>query len=220
MNQTPLMAAAAAGNIALVDASLERGASRSAAGHYGWSALHWVLREALLRRIDQGWYQFNPQLLVRRDAREGDGEAWQPIFGALNLALTGDFVRMDAYRPLQALAQAAGVAVAELPLLKAERILQAREALQAQQEAMRQREAERQALAAVSQHTAAGRAGPAPWGTPQARAQEIERIRAEIAARQAAGVAEKKEWSAATGRAALPVIRTADRAPTRRDGGA
>ncbi|APR05571.1 ankyrin repeat domain-containing protein [Thauera chlorobenzoica] len=304
MNQTPLMAAAAAGNVALVDALLERGASLSAADHYGWNALHWALREAfrdpayargpfaavyervapstfdvntgerlvrldrhhaeyllfhtlwtlfrsrfttmlrkpnkaafetadileawqhlpaavlrpernkrahlssvlsrnevardyaynrkLFRRIAQGWYQLNPQLLVRRDTREGDGEAWQPVFGALNLPLIGDFVRMDAYRPLQALAQAAGVAVAELPLLKAGRILQAREALQAQEEAMRRREAERQAPAAASQHTAARPVAPAPWGTPRARAQEIERIRAEIAARHAPKPTEKK----------------------------
>lgn len=146
----------------------------------------------LFQRIAQGWYQFNPQLGVRRGTREEDGEAWQPIFGALNLPLIGDFVHMDAYRPLQALAQAAGVAVAELPLLKAGRILQARKALQAQQEAMRRREAEHQAPAAASQHPAARPAEPAPWGTPRARALEIERIRAEIAARHAPKPTEKK----------------------------
>ena len=46
MNQTPLMAAAAAGNIALVEALLERGADREAVDHYGWNALHWAMREA------------------------------------------------------------------------------------------------------------------------------------------------------------------------------
>ena len=46
MNQTPLMAAAAAGNVALAEALLERGAKREAADHYGWNALHWALREA------------------------------------------------------------------------------------------------------------------------------------------------------------------------------
>lgn len=77
----------------------------------------------------------------------------------------------DSRQPVEQLRHVAGLAVAELPLLKAEPILQAREALQAQQEAMRQREAERQALAA-------------------------------------------------TARAALPAVRTADRAPTRRYSGA
>ncbi len=46
MNQTPLMAAAAAGNVPLVEALLERGADREAADHYGGNALHWALREA------------------------------------------------------------------------------------------------------------------------------------------------------------------------------
>ena len=48
MNQTPLMAAAAAGNVALVEALLERGADREAADHYGYNALHWALREAFV----------------------------------------------------------------------------------------------------------------------------------------------------------------------------
>ena len=46
MNQTPLMAAAASGNVALVEALLERGADRNAVDHYGWNALHWSMREA------------------------------------------------------------------------------------------------------------------------------------------------------------------------------
>jgi hypothetical protein len=46
MNQTPLMAAAAAGNTALVEALLERGADREATDHYGCNALHVALREA------------------------------------------------------------------------------------------------------------------------------------------------------------------------------
>ena len=46
MNQTPLMAAAAAGNVALVEALLERGADREAVDHYGCNSLHWALREA------------------------------------------------------------------------------------------------------------------------------------------------------------------------------
>jgi hypothetical protein len=45
MNLTPLMAAAAAGNVALVEALLERGADRDAVDHYGYNALHWALRE-------------------------------------------------------------------------------------------------------------------------------------------------------------------------------
>ena len=46
MNQTPLMAAAASGNLTLVEALLERGADREATDHYGYNALHWAMREA------------------------------------------------------------------------------------------------------------------------------------------------------------------------------
>lgn len=46
MNQTPLMAAAAAGNLPLIDALVERGANLASTDHYGWNALHWALREA------------------------------------------------------------------------------------------------------------------------------------------------------------------------------
>ena len=45
MNQTPLMAAAGAGNVALAEALLERGASRDATDQYGCNALHIALRE-------------------------------------------------------------------------------------------------------------------------------------------------------------------------------
>lgn len=46
MNLTPLMAAASAGNIALVEALLERGADREVTDQFGANALHWAMRHA------------------------------------------------------------------------------------------------------------------------------------------------------------------------------
>jgi hypothetical protein len=46
MNQTPLMAAAAAGNVLLVEALLERGADKQNIDHFGYNALHSAMREA------------------------------------------------------------------------------------------------------------------------------------------------------------------------------
>ncbi|MEO6625130.1 MAG: ankyrin repeat domain-containing protein, partial [Burkholderiaceae bacterium] len=48
MNMTPLMAAAAAGNVPLVEALVERGADREATDHFGHNALHWAMRESFL----------------------------------------------------------------------------------------------------------------------------------------------------------------------------
>ncbi len=46
MNLTPLMAAAAAGNVPLTEALLERGANPQLTDQYGYNALHWAMREA------------------------------------------------------------------------------------------------------------------------------------------------------------------------------
>ncbi len=46
MNQTPLIAAATAGNVALVEALLARGANPEGTDHLGRNALHWALLEA------------------------------------------------------------------------------------------------------------------------------------------------------------------------------
>ena len=303
MNQTPLMAAAAAGNVALVEALLERGADPEATDHYGWNALHWALRESfrdpayargplaavfervapahidvntgerlvridrhhaeyflvqtlwvlfrsrftrplrrflaafeaqaildawqhlpasvlraernkrqhlssvlarnevardyaynrqLFLRVDQGWYQFNPQLSVRRRVRGegaegGEVESWVPVFQALNLLLVAEFARRETWRMVDEYGAAAKLAPCPTPIMFERTVAREEEAERAQAEALRQaEEMRRQAIAAREKAKADAQARPPAWGTPQAKALELERIRREIEARRAA----------------------------------
>lgn len=82
MNQTPLMAAAAAGNIPLVEALLERGADKGAVDHLGRNALHWAMTSAL-RDVDY--------------ARGPFGAVYQLVAPARIDVMTGErLVRIDA----------------------------------------------------------------------------------------------------------------------------
>jgi len=53
MGVTPLMAAAYACNVPLIEALLDRGASREARDHLGRAAMHWVLRRAYSREQEK-----------------------------------------------------------------------------------------------------------------------------------------------------------------------
>lgn len=315
MNQTPLMAAAAAGNLALVEALLERGADPEATDHYGWNALHWALRESfrdpvyargplaavvervaparidfntgerlvrvdrhhaeyflvqtlwvlfrsrftrpqrrflaafetqaildawqhlptsvlragrnkrqhlssvlarnevlrdyaynrqLFRRVEQGWYQFNAQLAVRRRVRGkgvegGEVESWVPVFQALSLPLVAEFARRETLRMVNEYAAAAKLAPCPTPIMLERAVAREEAAERARVEALRQIEEQRRRLVAAREKASAkaparpspwdppqADARPPAWGTPQAKALEIERIRREIEARHAA----------------------------------
>lgn len=251
MNLTPLMAAAAAGNVPLVEALLERGANPEVADHLGRNALHWAMLEAfrdakyakgpfaaiyeriappsvdvmtgerlvridrhlteyflfqtlwvlfknrfrthewndfaafdtstileswqhlpasvlkpernrrqhlsnvlsrneverdyaynrrLFWRIRQGWYQFNPELSVRR--KLGESETWLSVYEALNLKLVKEFAQPPRWDFLDSLLKRAGLEPPGTPIA-AERRMQRQ---LAQREAEEAAERERQLL--------------------------------------------------------------------------
>ena len=55
----------------------------------------YAYNRALFKRVAQGWYQFNPNLLVRR--RQGGEELWTPIYAVLNLPLINEFSPEDGW---------------------------------------------------------------------------------------------------------------------------
>ena len=146
----------------------------------------------LFKRMEQGWYQFNPQLSVRRRVRVegaegGEVETWVPVFQALNLPLVAEFARRETWRMVDEYAAAAKLAPCPTPIMFEHTVAREEEAERARAEALRQaEELRRQAIAAREKAKADAQARPPAWGTPQAKALEIERIRREIEARRAA----------------------------------
>jgi hypothetical protein len=309
MNQTPLIAAAAAGNVALVEALLARGANPEATDHLGRNALHWAMLEAfadkgfargpfaalyelvapaavdvlsgerlvridrhlseyflfqtlwalfksrfadwtwrehggfetaaildawarlppsvlrpernkrqhlsnllsrnevdrdyaynrrLFARVAHGWYQFNPELAVRR--RSASGEAWVPILDALNLRLVAEFADPGLWPRVDALYARAGAPPMATPIAGERVARQMAEERARHEAALREIEAlrrEREQESPPREAPAIG-ADPAPpaavesppvaaprWGTREARQREIERVRRQIAENEA-----------------------------------
>ena len=130
----------------------------------------------LFKRLTHG-YQFNPALSIRR--RGHDDDSWQPVFAALNLPLVHELAYPDHWPLVSSLWTASGGATLPVPIA-GENWWKREEALleEARQHAERLRQAEGQRRAA--------QAKAAPWGTPQAKRAEIERVRREIESRRLA----------------------------------
>ncbi|MCM8594063.1 ankyrin repeat domain-containing protein [Accumulibacter sp.] len=162
----------------------------------------YAYNRALFRRVTQGWYQLNPRLAVRR--RDGDEESWVPAYRVLNLPLISEFSRSEQWNwrdnlgeSLDSLLQQAALPARRTPIAAERAVARAaeEERRQAEQRAAEERRAaelraaeeQRLAEAHARARRLAGMApkerAPAPWGTPEARRQEIERIRRELEAR-------------------------------------
>lgn len=143
----------------------------------------YAYNRALFRRVAQGWYQFNPELSVRRKV---DGnESWVPIYQALNLPFVGEFAWDFVWPRLAEYLMLAGLPERAVPIAL-ERLVARQQ--QAQREQEREAEALKEAVERNEAERPAARqrmaAPPPKWGTPAAKRAEIERIRQAIAKRQ------------------------------------
>lgn len=137
----------------------------------------------LFKRTATGWYQFNPALAVRQ--RSAGGESWLPIFHALNLRFVKELAEPMHWQNIDRLLAAAGGEAPGIPIA-GERLFQRRQA--EEEKALPRREAEeRRLLRQAAGHSQSGaeetlaeEEEPAPWGTPQAKSEAIERLRRQI----------------------------------------
>ena len=149
----------------------------------------YAYNRALFMRVSQGWYQFNPQLSVRRC--QGEQEIWQPVYAALNLPLINEFAR-DYDFAADSVRDNIGkyCAMANMPKppipIPLERLWAEKEAAEKE---LAKREAERlAALKRWQEQQAADKqrklTEEPKWGTKEAKRREIERVRREIEARK------------------------------------
>lgn len=147
----------------------------------------YAYNRALFMRVAQGWYQFNPKLLVRR--RQGHEEHWTPIYAALNLPLINEFSREDDWESvwdrIADYLALAGMPERAIPIA-AERAIARKEALARERE--KHAAEARAAFERRREQPAASRRYPPAvepkWGTAEAKRLEIERLRGEIEERK------------------------------------
>ncbi len=138
----------------------------------------YAYNRALFVRVMQGWYQFNPKLSVRcKQGGENDGDVWVPIYQALNLPLINEFAWDFVWERIDEYLGRSGLPERTVPIA-AERAVARRDAAaseRARQEAEWQVRQRRPSAAPVEESR---------WGSKEAKRREIERLRAEIAARK------------------------------------
>ena len=147
----------------------------------------YAYNRALFMRVTQGWYQFNPQLSVRRG--QGGTEQWTPIYTALNLPFINEFSIDDEWdgvgECIEGYLSMAGLPDRTIPIAVERAHAQrsaaalAREKHEKELNAMLERLRREQALKGPGDPPV----DQPKWGTPEAKRMEIERIRRELEAR-------------------------------------
>ena len=70
----------------------------------------------LFKRLNQGWYQFNPALSVRQNVTKG--ATWMPLFETLNLKLVKEFARSAYWADIDRLLVAADIRAVGKPIME------------------------------------------------------------------------------------------------------
>jgi hypothetical protein len=145
----------------------------------------YAYNRALFMRVSQGWYQFNPQLSVRR--LQGKEEIWQPIYAVLNLTLISEFASdylfgiETVWERIGKYCAMANISKPAIPVA-AEREMARREA--AEKERIRLKDEELAKMKRIQDELKALRqckqTEKPKWGTKEAKRLEIERVRKEI----------------------------------------
>lgn len=140
----------------------------------------YAYNRALFKRVEHGWYQFNPALQVRRRSSAGE-ESWQPIFAALNLPLIGEFSPRYSREYLRQYLASAHMVAYRTPIMAEREALRLEEEARREQEELQRLEAQRldrerarTALIAQRERARSKQARPSAdkrprWGTPEAR---------------------------------------------------
>lgn len=152
---------------------------------------NYAYNRRLFKRLKTGWYQLNPMLLVRESTPDGD--RWVSVLERLNLPLIYQLAAWQRQPGINALLKQIGVPPIDEPIAiarTAQRLEAEREA--AFQELLRKHgvsqpapcDADPQPAPPVAARPPEAQEKPAPWGTPLARRQALDRLREQIVANQ------------------------------------
>jgi hypothetical protein len=141
----------------------------------------YAYNRALFKRVQQGWYLFNPALLVR--SRVPESTAWVPIYQALNLPFINEFARDYLWDRIAEYLAMANLPECTIPIA-AERALARLEAARREQaeRAARQERAYERLMRAQGRTLLPEQPDEPKWGTPEAKRRELERLLAKIKA--------------------------------------
>ena len=143
----------------------------------------YAYNRSLFKRVSQGWYQFNPRLLVRQKA--GESETWVSIYQALNLPFIHEFAQDTLWDRIARYLEMVDLPARNIPIAAERAIarLETAERERAEREEQQQREYERR-LEAQGKAPFPDQPPEPKWGTPEAKQREIERLLAKITARK------------------------------------